>query len=799
MSSRLRSVAALSLSASLLLAAGCGGAADRKDRYLQRGDQYFAEQNYDKARVEYTNALQIDPKSVKGRFALGQIAERAEKPRDALANYQAAVDIDPAYHPARAALARVYLLGGLKDKALEIIEPGLALAPEDPQLRTIRGAIRAQSGDDAGALADAEAAVKAAPTDELALALIGSLYRKAGRAAEAIGALEAGVAKLPRNTDLRIILADLERSADRNQDAERHLAEVIAIEPKVLAHRQRLARFHLMNRDAASAERVMREAVKAVPDSVDTKLALVQLLSTQQGIEKGEAQMLEFIQSEPGNADLKLAMGRFYEATGKVDKADAMYQQLVATDGVKPKALEARDRQAALAVQKGDTGRAEKLLAEVLAKNPRDNEALAMRGQLALLRGDATAAITDLRAVLRDQPNATAVMRALARAHLQNNETALAEETLRAAVQASPKDVPARMDLVMVLANAGKTDVVRPMLEQLIVDAPAELPVREAYFRVQYSQADFAGALHTAEDIRLLRPDLPLGLMFSGQVKEAQKKYEAAAADYDAAQKIKADSTDPLVALVRLDMIQQQPKRAMARLATVLEKAPDNVMVYNLQGEVLVAQAQYDSAIKAFSEAIQRTPNWWIAYRGKAQAQRGAKRLEEAAATLALGVEKTGGSVPLTAELAGLQEQLGHHDEAIKVYEDLLKRSPNMMAAANNLAMLLVNHRSDKGSLDRAGQLADSLASATAPLLLDTRGWVKFKQGEFQQAVGLLQQAADKNAAVPEIRYHLGMAYYKSGNLSAARENLEAALKSGIRFPGADEAQTVLTAVRPKG
>ena len=60
----------------VLMLAGCGGAEERKAKYLERGKTYFEEENYDKARVEFKNVLQIDPKSPGPYFYLGKIAEK---------------------------------------------------------------------------------------------------------------------------------------------------------------------------------------------------------------------------------------------------------------------------------------------------------------------------------------------------------------------------------------------------------------------------------------------------------------------------------------------------------------------------------------------------------------------------------------------------------------------------------------------------------------------------------------------------------------------------------------------------
>jgi Tfp pilus assembly protein PilF len=46
------------------------------------------------------------------------------------------------------------------------------------------------------------------------------------------------------------------------------------------------------------------------------------------------------------------------------------------------------------------------------------------------------------------------------------------------------------------------------------------------------------------------------------------------------------------------------------------------------------------------------------------------------------------------------------------------------------------------------------------------------------------------------IKYHLGMAYHKNGNLDLAKKELEGALKLSSDFEGADVAKSTLQSIK---
>lgn len=780
------------------LLAGCGGAEQRKARYVEKGESYLAERNYEKARVEFRNALQIEPNDVNARYQLGRISEKLNNPREAVGHYQAAIDLDPNHKESRAALGRLFLLGGLADRAMELVTPGLTQDPQNAQLLTVRGAAKAQLGDVPGAFEDAEAAAKLAPNDEYAIALLASLYRQNARSDKAIEIVRAGIERVPDSVDLRVVLADLLLAHKEMGEAEAQLRKVIELQPDDLSHRYRLARFHMLSKNVAAAVQTMRAAITAKPDSIEAKVALTDLLASHGSADQAEAELKKFAAEEKDGAGMKLALARFYEAQRKQDVAQGVYREIIKEQEARPDGLTARNRLATLLLQKEDVKGATVLIEEVLKENPRDNDSLVLRGNLALARGDAPAAIADLRSVLRDQPNSVPVLRALARAHLQNNEMALAEETLRSAAQSNPGDKAVRLELSQLLTQSGRPEQARPVLEQLAKESPSDVSVLESLFRVQASLKDLPAARATAESIKESRPDLPLGSYLEGAVNEAEKKYDAAEAAYVRALEIQPSAGEPLTALVRVDAARKQVPKALARLDKVIVDQPDNVIARNLKGELLATRGELDAAAVAFNEAIAKAPTWWMPYRGLALSHLAGKRNDQAIKVLEDGLTKTGAAA-IGTDLAALYERLNRPDDAIRVYETLVTREPGSVAATNNLAMLLVSYRSDQNSLNRAEELAGKLDKVTEPSILNTRGWVKFKRGEFQESVALLQEAVEKSPESPLMRYHLGMAQLKTGDRAAAEKNLEAAVSSGRQFHGAKEAQAALQQIRAAG
>ena len=128
----------------------------------------------------------------------------------------------------------------------------------------------------------------------------------------------------------------------------------------------------------------------------------------------------------------------------------------------------------------------------------------------------------------------------------------------------------------------------------------------------------------------------------------------------------------------------------------------------------------------------------------------------------------------------------------------LSRQAQRNVSALNNLAYIYAEKVND---LKRASELAQKARSIapTNSSVLDTLGWITYKQGSYQQAADLLGQSAAKSPDNPEIQFHLGMAAYMMGQAEVARAALEKAIGSTTDFDGKEEARRRLASLGKEG
>ena len=786
--------------ATVLLAVGCltacGGAQSRFESHMKRGNALFAAGDFTKASVEFRNALQIEPKSDVARLAAGQAAEKMKRNRDAYGLYQSVVDSSPDNVDARIDLARLLVYSGSPQPALKIIEPGLTKHPDNAALLTFRAAARVELKDRDGATADADRALQLAPDNIDAIQVRAGLYKQADDLAAARTLVQAAVAKLPTSVALREMLVDLALTAKDTAQAEQVLRDLIKIAPEQPQYRFRLAVLYSRLNRLDDAQHVLEDTTKTFPKRDDAKLTLVDFLNVQRSHDVAQKTLRGFIAQSPDDYQLRLALGAMLANSNAMPEAIDTYKEIVRLDGTGASGLEARDRLADIALKQGHEAEATELTNEVLKKNLSDNDSLARRAVIELNHSDPAGAIGDLRALLRDRPQSVPAQRMIARAYAMNGQPGLAEQALRAAMDVAPKDTGVRGQLAQLLMDTQRPDQAVTLLEESVRIAPKDGSLRVTLIQAYLGKKDFADARKGAEDLKTMSSDTATGYYLEGMADVGENKLDDGQKEFEKALSLQPRAFDALSALVRLHVGRKQQVEALVLLNSAIERDPKSVPVLNLLGELYYSQHDNAHALDAWTRAVAIAPQWWVLHRNIGYAKFSAGDVPGAITEYETALKAAPAEMQVVTELAAIYETHGRVEDSIALYEGAYKRYPHAPAVANNLAMLLVNHRTDRASLDRARDLTADFASSTDGTLLDTNGWVRFKRGEYSDALPVLGRAMDRAPNSKEIRYHLGMAELHAGETDRARADLETAVSGASKFYGSDEARTTLASLK---
>jgi len=792
---------------SFVMLAGCGSAEQREADYIAQGKEYVQEGNLDKAQVEIKNALQINPKSAAGNYEMGLVLEAKREYQAAAGFYLKALELDSNNEGAHLHFSQMMIRGRLPDEALKHTQILLTKNSSNAEALLVRAAARAMTGQLDDAMIDARQVLVLAPDKHEAVALLASLLMNQKRVPEALAFLYASLEKAPDNTDIRLIIADIHTKQAEHDQALKMLREVILRQPKNQTLRLQVVGYLESLNRSDEAKGLLEEGVRLETAQISSgdkatqssaaRLAMADFLLRKGDKEIAEKTMQDFIAADPKNNDLRFGLGRYYEIKPDLAAARNIYTAIRDEAGKQPTGLRAINQLARVDLAEGKVDEALLKLKSVLDENPKDSQALLMRSEIAVRRNDAVSAIADLRSVLEQSPNVAQNYRLLARAHEVNNEPQLAMENLQKALEIEPDHHTSRLQLVnMALTRRAPSqaqDLLQPYLK-LFPDDPSGLKLN---FQVLMQQEKYSEAKTVADRIIRLLPDNGEGYFLAGLAAQQLGEDDVSRRHLEMALEKSPDKSMALSVLVRQYLKADQMEKAVATVRQIVAKSPDNAFNHNLLGELFLAKGDTAGAEKSMRKAIEMAPKWWLPYRSLALTQMRQKQYQAAITTLQEGLKASGGNAEMKVTLGQLLEEQGQIDAAIKHYEDWLSAESSAKVAANNLAMLLATHRTDRISLEKARKLMDPLQDSS-PVYLDTLGWIQLKLGDADAAIRTLERAVAAQPDAAVFRFHQGMAYEAKGELDKARNALRQALASGVQFEGIDQARVALERVQAK-
>jgi tetratricopeptide (TPR) repeat protein len=758
-----------------VLLSGCSAEQRAQSRY-ENGMQLLAANDYARAGIEFRNAVRLNKTLLPAWQALGQVEEHNHNVGALVPIDRAIVELDPNNVLAKLKLSRVLSLTGALDEALTQVNAALELDERNDDVLAQRALVLFKLKDPEGAIRDAKAALAINPENGGALIVLAAERLDRGDTKGAMQVLDSNPVIRDKDVGIQLFkLKVLEKTQDLQQ-AElvlRHLVELYPDEPQF---REQLIRLYVIQKRPDEAEKEQRVIVAAHPGDTQAELALVRLLLAIRGPAAAREELVSQISTGKDVFPYQIALAELDVSQGNAGAAIELLEHLIST-AAPDQVLIAQNVLAQTYLTQKKVDAAEKLVADVLRKDARNNAGLRLRAAIRLEQGQVEPAINDLREALNDQPRSPDLMLLLAAAYERNGAIELAEKEFADATKASNFDPRVGLAYVAFLQRRGNTARAEDVVTEFASRSPKNVELLSALAQLRLIRQNWTGAQEVAEAIRRIGSDRGLADQVLGAALTGRSKFDESIGVLENAYAAAPSAIQPMVSLVQAYVAAKKIDRAEAFLQTVLKASPQNGEAYILLGSLALANNKPDEALKDFKTAIEKQPRNVAGYRAVADVYIRQNNNAEALKVVREGLAVEPENFALRSALAGILDLNGDYDGAIAEWERMLRSEPGSLVVANNLASLLADRRTDRASLDRAYSLALSLRKSPVPQFKDTLGWVTYQHGEYKDALPLLEEAATALPGRAIVLYHLSMAYLAVAEPAKAAERLNAALK----------------------
>jgi tetratricopeptide (TPR) repeat protein len=246
---------------------------------------------------------------------------------------------------------------------------------------------------------------------------------------------------------------------------------------------------------------------------------------------------------------------------------------------------------------------------------------------------------------------------------------------------------------------------------------------------------DFAQASAKLEDILRDAPESDKIRFYLAAVFEETKEYDKAIAHF---KKIPSSSQYFGEAMVHTAyMLKNKGKLsdAIETIETALKDRKDQSQLYAMYASLMDENGEYTKAISMLTDAVEKFPE----------------------------------NAQLRFYYGTLFDRTGKKDRVVVEMKKVLELDPKHVQAMNYLAFTWAEGNTN---LNEAEKMARGALAVDAKdgYIMDTLGWILYKQGRFNEAVKVLEAAYKHQSSVSIIAEHLGDAYYRHQMVEKAKK-----------------------------
>lgn len=743
-------------------------AAEKAEAYQARGLAHLLKKDYDAARDALEAAYSNDPELIIPPLNLAHLAQLSGDQATADTYLQDVIKRHPddtrAYHiMSQAALKR-----GDTDEAMALLQKITTIEPNDISAAYQIGKLSFENGDLDTMREKADWLKSRYPKQPHGYLLKGLWEYKNGNFDQASTDLSKSLTygkSLLGEYYLGLAFMQLQK----NDIALSHFLSVLEANPEHAPSRAMVAKIYTLQGLHDEAFIAATNAVKTDPNNSQAHLELGDGYLRRKEPQKAYDHYSKAAELNPGMAEPHVKKAFAAMQLGDMDTADAELAKYI---GVNPDDLNARLIAFNLYLRAGQMDKGKRLLVDGLNGTERDALVYTILAQVsANFDRDLDATLDNLQKAQAANPKFPTPYYGQARLYAGQGDTAKAREVLLELLKITPDNPRALFEVASLHRLDDNDEQAEKYIQQALDTKDTTTRLRIINLYSDAGQVDKAMAIidtMAAED-----PDFYMANDLRGEVYQANKMYGKALESFQALDAKAANLSATRQVGVFLE--QKNYDKAMEIAQKLVADHPTAPSVHYILASVHEAKGDYGQAITAVKHglSIQGEDQQGWQYLGHLQFTGG--DLQAAKATYDQIVEIAPES-PIGYYGRGvLLEQQKQYQQAAREYALALQKDRNHVSSLNNLANLMLEQGGDR-KLALYMAMRAYMQQPGTPNIADTMGMALLANGRYEDALPMLEDAAEKLSDNPTVLYHLGVAYAAMKENDKARDTLNKAL-----------------------
>ncbi len=595
--------------------------------------------------------------------------------------------------------------------------------------------------------------------------------------------------RYPDNQSAKNILAaSLIKSGNEN-DAEVLVSEVLELQADDLFALNSLAQIYRIRGEYTDNLKLQREIVEIDPDNIDSyrNLAdayasvgdddslvktLIDVVSRDESSDADQIRLIKaylkmgdfsnagsladrFIEGKPNSIDANLLKAAILFETGAIANATKYFRKVLEIDEGNPSASSGL---AAIAMQSGDFGVAEKIYESSLVRYPKSADTLENLALVEDYLGKSEEAEAHLITALDHYPKNPMLRMKLAVFYRINHDYEAVNRTLSSPlVELSALERSLLIDAKMVL---GQNELSKALLEDFVEDYPLDRKAKYSLAIVNYRLGFYDVYRSQIAEMAGEKPVLP------GVTKE----------------------------LIKINIFDGNYGAADENIEVLYNLVGERSDVHTLRGDLMVATSNLTSAIESYETSFSMERNN-ISLVKLASALWSAGSRDKAIDMMVEWMSKYPDDNVIAFDLANRYLLIGNDDKAIEIFTGVIKSDPDNVIVLNNLAWLLKSK-----NVEAAREYA-AKAVALAPnsgSVKDTYAMVLLSSGDVDKAKYFVDKAHSLDTENVSIKYHRALILSRLGDDEQASSELSILLRSDMKFDERKDAEVLLREIETR-